>query len=134
MSELLAGAASVDITPSLGCHLCGYFTDRVADNIHDPLHAKAIALRSGETTLGLVVCDVIDVPVEVVAAAKGRIQELTGIPPSHILISATHTHTGPSIVGALGTPKDEKYGQETAPRIASLQGIAPARCTTGAGA
>jgi len=118
--------------------MCGYFTDRVANYIHDPLLVRAIVLRAGDTTLGFVVCDVIDVPVEVVAAAKARIQQLTGVPPQNVLISATHTHTGPSIVGALGTPKEEKYGQDTAPRIAdafamALQRLQPAQVAMAAG-
>jgi hypothetical protein len=117
MPELLAGTASVDITPNLGCHMVGYFNDRLATGIHDPLFARAIALRAGDTTLGFVICDVIDVPADVVDAAKARIQQLTGVPPQNVLISATHTHTGPSIVGALGTPKEEKYAQDTIPRI-----------------
>ena len=127
MGSLLAGAATVDITPSVGCHLCGYFTDRVADDIHDRLNAKAIALSDGSTTLGIVVCDVIDIPVAVVAAAKERIAQLTGVPASHVLISATHTHTGPSIVGALGTPEEEGYGEQIAPRIADAFALAVKR-------
>ena len=118
MGSLLAGAATVDITPSVGCHLCGYFTDRVADNIHDRLDARAVALSDGSIILGMVVCDLIDVPAGVVAAAKERITQLTGVPASCVLISATHTHTGPSIVGALGTPEEEGYGEEIAPRLA----------------
>lgn len=115
---LRAGSASTDITPALGCHLCGYFTDRVADHIHDPLSAKALVLGNDEKTIGIVVCDVIDVPTEVVTGAKERIQAQTGVPPECIMISATHTHTGPSIVGGLGTPKDDAYGAAIIPKIA----------------
>ena len=124
MGTLHAGAATMDITPSVGCHLVGYFNDRIADNIHDPLHAKAIALRNGETTIGLVVCDLIDIPVAVVQAAKARIQALCGVAPENVLITGTHTHTGPSIVGALGTPTDEAYGQWVAPRMADAFALA----------
>jgi len=106
MSELIAGAAQVDITPGLGAHLCGYFNDRRATDILDPLHAKAIALSDGETTLGFVICDLIVVPTEVVDAAKAMVKERTGIGPESILIAGTHTHTGPAIVGALGTPEE----------------------------
>ena len=44
MGTLKAGAARVDITLALGCHIEGHFGDRVADNVHTPLFAKAIAL------------------------------------------------------------------------------------------
>jgi len=118
MPLLQAGAAQLDITPGLGAHLLGYFNDRLATDILDPLNAKAIVLSCGDTTLGFVICDLIVVPGEVVKAAKARIQEQTGVPPENVLIAGTHTHTGPAIVGALGTPEEEGYGEWVAPRIA----------------
>jgi hypothetical protein len=118
MSRLHAGAAQLDITPGLGTHLIGYFEDRVATDILDPLNAKAVVLSEGDTTLGFVICDLIVVPGPVVEAAKARIQEQTGVPPENVLIAGTHTHTGPAIVGALGTPAEEGYANWVAPRIA----------------
>ena len=118
MKPIQAGTASVDITPRLGCHMCGYFNDRLATDIHDPLRAKALALGNGDTTIGFVVCDLIDVPAEVVNAAKERIRAATGVPPENVLICGTHTHTGPAIVPALGTPREEGYGEWVIPRIA----------------
>lgn len=118
MPQLQAGAAQIDITPGLGVHLCGYFNDRRATDILDPLHAKALALSNGQMTLGLVVCDLIAVPGKVVDAAKAIITQRTGVAPENVLIAATHTHTGPAIVGALGTPEEEGYGEWVAPRIA----------------
>ncbi|HJN17904.1 MAG TPA: hypothetical protein QGH10_20560, partial [Armatimonadota bacterium] len=94
MPQLQAGAAQLDITPGLGAHLIGYFTDRLANDILDPLNAKAIVLSCGETTLGLVICDLIVVPGPVVDAAKARIHEQTGVPPENVLIAGTHTHSG----------------------------------------
>jgi neutral ceramidase len=115
---LQVGSASVDITPNLGCHLIGYFNDRIATAIHDPLHAKALAISNGEMTIGIVVCDLIAVPGDVVRAAKERIASETGVPPERVMICATHTHTGPSIKGSLGTPATEGYAEWVAPRIA----------------
>ena len=138
MPPLQAGAAQLDITPGLGTHLIGYFTDRLATDILDPLNAKAIVLSCGDTTLGLVICDLIVVPGQVVGAAKARIQEQTGVPPENVLIAGTHTHTGPAIVGALGTPEEEGYGQWVAPRIADAftmahRGLRPAQFAHAAG-
>ena len=124
MANLQAGAATIDITPPLGCHMCGYFNDRVAADIHDPLSARAIVLDDGDVRLALVVCDLIDIPADVVLASKARIARDSGIPPEHVLISATHTHTGPSIVGALGTPREEEYGQYVSVRMADTVALA----------
>lgn len=118
MGRLLAGTGRSVITPTLGCHLVGYFNDRVADFIHDDLYVKALALRSGEVTVGLITCDLIDVPVSTVEGAKADISARTGVPPTHVLISCTHTHTAPSAVGALGTPATPGYAESLVPRIA----------------
>ncbi|HHX40421.1 MAG TPA: hypothetical protein GX715_10690, partial [Armatimonadetes bacterium] len=115
---LQVGSASVDITPNLGCHLIGYFNDRIATAIHDPLRAKALVVSNGDTMLGVVICDLIAVPGDVVRAAKERIASETGVPPERVMICATHTHTGPSIKGSLGTPATEGYAEWVAPRIA----------------
>lgn len=118
MGSLQAGAARVDITPPLGVHMVGYFTDRIAEDIHDRLYAKAIVLSDGETRIGLVICDLIVVPDEIVDEVKAIIEHETGIPPSHVLVCGTHTHTGPAIVGALGTPQQEDYREWVPRRIA----------------
>jgi len=138
MSKLTAGAAQIDITPRLGAHLCGYFHDRQAADILDPLHAKAIAVSDGSTTQGFVICDLIAIPASVVDAAKAIITERTGIAPENVLVAGTHTHTGPSITEALGTPKEEGYGEWVAPRIAdafmlALKRLQPAQMAHAAG-
>jgi neutral ceramidase len=139
MSQLHAGAAQLDITPGLGAHLCGYFNDRRAVDILDPLRAKAIAVSNGETTLGFVICDLIVVPGDVVDAAKSIITERSGIAPENILIAGTHTHTGPAITPALATPAEEGYAEWVAPRIAdafmlALRRLQPAQFAHAAGA
>lgn len=124
MGTLTAGAASVNITPNLGTHMVGYFNDRTAERIHDELYARAIALGNGETTLGLIVCDIIDIPVPVIEAAKARITDQLGIPADCVLISSTHTHTGPAAVGALGTPDEPEYAESLASKIADAMAMA----------
>ncbi|MDQ6632267.1 MAG: hypothetical protein M3Y82_11015, partial [Verrucomicrobiota bacterium] len=41
-NSLKAGLAEIDITPPIGHRMAGYFDERLATGIHDPLHAKAI--------------------------------------------------------------------------------------------
>lgn len=100
-ASLQAGAAEVDITPPIGCRMAGYFNERLATGIHDPLHAKAIVLRQGAEQLALVCCDLISASRHVTTRARARASERTGIPASHIVICATHSHTGPMFEGPL---------------------------------
>jgi len=94
---LKAGASAIDITPPLGIKISGYFEERIARDIHDPLFAKAFALNDGDTTLAIVVCDLIGVKRKYLDEAKRIVYERTGITPSNILICCTHTHTGPDV-------------------------------------
>ena len=44
---LKAGFARLDITPTLGINLAGYFFERPAEDILDPLYASATAFERG---------------------------------------------------------------------------------------
>ena len=92
---LKVGTASQDITPKLGTPLAGYYSERGADGIHDPLHAKVIVLESGDTRVALVSLDLISTLRSTVEKARSLIEKETGIPGKHVMISATHSHTGP---------------------------------------
>jgi hypothetical protein len=89
------GAAEVDITPPPGNRMAGYFDERIATGTHDPLHAKALVLRQGRTELALVFCDLLGPSLNVTTNARARASAITGIPVPNIMISATHSHTGP---------------------------------------
>ena len=58
-----------------------------------------MVLDDGKTAAAMVACDLIGLSRPVVAAARRIIQQQTGIPIDHIVISATHTHTAPVVVG-----------------------------------
>ena len=109
MSALRAGAARACITPHIGAHICGYFEDRIATDIADDLFAKAIVLENGDTSIAVVVLDLIAALKHDFDRAKARASELTGIPQDHIFMSCTHTHFGTASVGAFNTPREEEY-------------------------
>lgn len=92
---LKAGAAEADITPPRGYRMSGYFRERLNTGTHDPLHAKALYLEQGDERAALVFCDLIGVPAEVVAQARQLIEKQSQVPGDHVLVAATHSHTGP---------------------------------------
>jgi neutral ceramidase len=94
-AELRAGAASVRITPNRPMPLAGYYNTRLSTNTHDELHAKAVVIDQDGTKAALVVCDLITMPRGVVTQAREMISRITGVPGSNVMISATHSHTGP---------------------------------------
>ncbi|HUT37406.1 MAG TPA: hypothetical protein VNE39_28250 [Planctomycetota bacterium] len=91
------GRAQEAITPQIGVSLAGYFHDRRAEYVRDDLFAKAMVIESGGTRLALVSLDLISVSAEVADSAKDILRREIGIPPDHVLLCATHTHTGPEL-------------------------------------
>ena len=97
-APLRAGAAAVDITPKqFPMNMPGGFSANLAEKAHDPLHARALVLDDGATALALVVVDNLGAGPDVLLEAKTRAAAKTGLKPENLLISSTHTHSGPSL-------------------------------------
>jgi hypothetical protein len=106
-SNLLAGAATADITPLDSQFLYGYpHVRRYSTGVHDPLLASALYVNDGATAVAMVATDVIFVPKALAARARKRIAALIGVPASHVMITATHTHSGPITVKYLSNEAD----------------------------
>ena len=93
--RLRVGIAEVVITPPVGIDLVGYFHLRKSVGVHDDLMAKAVVFNDGKAQAAIVACDLIGVEKHLVQAIRKEAQKLTRIPGDHILVHATHTHTGP---------------------------------------
>ena len=121
-----AGAFAIDITPlEFPVLVNGGVRERVANQVHDPLHARCLVLDDSTVQLAIVVVDSCMVPRSLADEAKAMAAKDTGIPSERILISATHTHSAPSLCGCLGTDCDERYARWLPGKIA--EGIRNAR-------
>ncbi len=130
--KLRAGAATANITPALGCSLAGGMTDRIGTEVHDELHVRAIALDNGRARLAIAQVDSCVIPREIFDRAKAAIAERAGIPPTHALLSATHTHSAPPSAHLFQSQPDPKYTEWLAVRIAdcvrmAVNRLAPSR-------
>lgn len=94
-----AGAATSNITPEIGTDIVGGFVPAPSTDVHDELHARCLVLDDGRSLMALVVCDLLGLHRSLCLEAKRLIEESTGIPASHVLISATHTHSAASALG-----------------------------------
>jgi len=94
-AEWRAGRGAVKITPPSGIPMAGYFSVRLAESTHDDLYAKAVVLESGGKKAAIIACDLVSIDDELVGEARKLIESQTGIPAAHVMISATHSHTGP---------------------------------------
>jgi hypothetical protein len=103
-SIFLAGAATRKITPPLDerpVFLAGFQGDRRASAVHSDLYARALALRLGERTAILVVCDLIGLHYDEIAEIRAALAP-RGIPPDSLIVACTHTHSGPDTLGLWG--------------------------------
>jgi hypothetical protein len=106
-SPLFAGVATREITPADSAFLMGYpHVHRYSTGVHDPLLSTALYLEAGGERVMFIANDIIYAPKALVARARTRIAEKVGIPGGHILISATHTHSGPKTCDTLSNEAD----------------------------
>jgi neutral ceramidase len=89
------GAATVVITPPIGTPMAGYYFARAAEGVHDDLFAKALVLEHDGVKAAMVSLDLISTTAALVKETRREIERLTKIPGAHVMISATHAHTGP---------------------------------------
>ena len=93
--ELRIGRAAVKITPPAGIPMAGYYSIRLAEGAHNDLYCKAIVVEKDGSPAALVACDLVSIDSALVGEARQLAAKLTPIRPDWIMISATHTHTGP---------------------------------------
>jgi len=80
------------------------------DNQEAELRASAVVLEAGQR-LCFVSCDTLIIPADVLEAAAQQITAQTGIPWSHQLLCATHTHHAPCTIDILGCTRDAAFCQ-----------------------
>lgn len=100
---LLAGIASVDITPPPGQAMAGFGARLFpAEGAHDPLTVRALVVRD----TALAVADVIGID----AALSARVRTRCALPAGNVTLAALHNHGGPvSMAGRLSAVADAAY-------------------------
>ncbi|WP_417849168.1 hypothetical protein [Thalassoglobus sp.] len=110
-SNLQAGVAKVDITPSevKDFEVVGH--RRKVTGIRDPLRAGVLVLSDGETKAAIVTLDTIFAWTELVQIVRPQIEKATGVPAANIMVSASHNHSGP------GFEADSEWGRELVQKL-----------------
>ncbi|SDO37887.1 Neutral/alkaline non-lysosomal ceramidase, N-terminal [Paenibacillus sp. yr247] len=101
--SLILGVAKVDITPEKPIPLAGYALREnfVFDAVNHPLYATIYFFQErseNDTTISsslLVSADLLWWGSDRMQGIYGRLQERWGISPNHVILNATHTHSGP---------------------------------------
>ncbi|MFW6189566.1 MAG: neutral/alkaline non-lysosomal ceramidase N-terminal domain-containing protein [Planctomycetota bacterium] len=125
------GFAKRDLTPRVGVELCGFgpFVNRKSVGIRDRLWARAMALEQGDARAVLVACDLIGVTREITHEVRRRVADATGLPGKALMISCSHTHSGPN-----PSPERIGWGAYDPPYAELLPGRIAAACIEALGA
>jgi len=95
MKQLLVGVGQEIITPPMGMLLMGYSPMRPALGVHDDLHVTAFAFETDGVQALLLSADLCNIK-EPDGEVRRLIAQGVGVPEGNIIVSCTHTHSGPS--------------------------------------
>ena len=99
---LKAAMTRVDITPPHGLELAGYpHYPRYNEGHHDPLYAACMYLNNGSEEVAMVTLDLLFFSKKHVLEVRRRVEAACGVRGDHIMISCSHTHSGPWASGRL---------------------------------
>ena len=107
---LKAGFSRVDITPPLGTYLSGYFTDRYADGILDPIELNAVAVSHDGETVVLIAADMLGIRMNYCDDLRRRISEKTGVPAKNVMIASLHQHSSIAIGNTASNTVHKDHG------------------------
>lgn len=134
----LAGTASYIVTPPLGMEMAGYILPRRAESVLDDLRATALVLEAGGHRCAFVGVDVLALSEASVARIRAIAAATAGVPPTHLMVAASHTHTGPTTVEIFHTTPDPGWLSIFEAQVAGAVALAardmrPARLRVGTG-
>ena len=124
---LMAGAATVPITPPVGVNLQGYSRKDPCNGVRDPLHARALVLDDGKVRAAVVGIDLIGLEYASVLRIRERVAAQCDVPPGNVMIAASHTHGGPAVMYLAGDPMDWDYIRTVERQIAGAVVVASQR-------
>ncbi|HEV3164372.1 MAG TPA: hypothetical protein VGZ22_10120 [Isosphaeraceae bacterium] len=112
------GFGEADITPKPGSQSPGGMQRRVLSDVKDRLKAVAMVVRGWPESIALVGIDALFVSEEMTARARQSIAKKTQLAGDHVLIGASHTHSGGPVSSVFGSEADPEYCNLVADRVA----------------
>ena len=93
--QLYAGVAREIITPQVGGFLFGYNAHTRSESVNDDLTAAALVLKTDKTSVLIISATVCLIQNELVKEISEKAGAAAGVPAENVIVSATHTHSGP---------------------------------------
>ncbi len=98
--KIKVGVGEKIITPPVGSPMSGYRRTSVSTGVHDDLWARSMVIedRNGVSVVFMTL-GIINLSVQQMNDIRTGVSAATGIPKDHVIISCTHTHSGPAVGG-----------------------------------
>jgi hypothetical protein len=114
-ADIRVGAAAVNLAADDSMPIAGGIGLALSKGQEGQLRVVAVVVekpaaeRVAPAKVAIVACDVLFVPRDIVDPALAEIEKTTGIPPSHVIANATHTHHAPSTIKVHGYGRAETF-------------------------
>lgn len=108
---MLTGTAWEEITPDRPLPLLGQMHVRLGQYTRDPLTVNAVVFADDAQRLALVSIDVCLLPDGLVRSLQGAVATASGLAPSAVILTATHTHVAPCTTSMLAGEADPGFLQ-----------------------
>ena len=110
-AEILVGLAQTDITPPPGGLTTGYASAQPTDGVHDPVTARVVLLKSEQSYVALVSCDLC------IFNSAWLHEQMPKLGIDRLLLMNTHTHAGPKLSQEDFPSADKPWRQTVEERI-----------------
>ncbi len=102
------GFAKIDVTPEISMPMGGYASSaalnqpsRISEGVYSRVYVTCVALTDEVgTTMLLMTCDSLQIMNAVANELRNNVSEATGVPFENIVLSATHSHSTPTVGGS----------------------------------
>jgi len=130
--SIRVGVAETIITPPVGAPMAGYAREGVSTAVHDDLYARSLAVEGADGAAAvLMTLGIINLPRSLFDRIRAGVSEQTGIPVGNIVLSCTHTHSGPSVRAAGEDYQELLVSRSVESAVLAWGGRVPGRIGTG---
>ncbi len=97
-----AGASAIEISPHNSQYIAGFNANRASNGVQDDIFSRCIVVSYNDKTIAFVSLDLIGFMHENVQDVRYLVSKIKGNFVDEVVISSTHTHSGPDTIGMWG--------------------------------
>jgi hypothetical protein len=140
MDTFFLGVGRAVITPKIGTALYGYIPDHFSESVNDDLTVTAFFFQNATDVALMISATVCEICTTLCDELRAELSSMFSVPMQNIVLSATHTHSGPNLMGQVGWGDIDREYLETVfrPRLheavrAAVEHTQPVRMGVGVG-